>query len=51
MTMAEWSEWRDLLRRPEEPELDLEGGEGLLEAATPETYLAVSRYGLPPARA
>jgi len=45
------SEWRDLLRRPEEPELDLEGGEGLLEAATPETYLAVSRYGLPPARA
>ncbi|MGP3920391.1 hypothetical protein [Nonomuraea sp. 10N515B] len=45
------SDWSDLLRRPQEPELDLEGDEGLLEAATPETYLAVSRYGLPPARA
>ncbi|MEU6719608.1 hypothetical protein ABZ897_49810 [Nonomuraea sp. NPDC046802] len=45
------SDWSDLLRRPEEPELDLEGDEGLLEAATPETYLAVSGYGLPPARA
>ncbi|MGW4967443.1 hypothetical protein ACWEPL_60405 [Nonomuraea sp. NPDC004186] len=45
------SDWSDLLRRPQEPELDLEGDEGLLEAATPETYLAVSPYGLPPARA
>ncbi|SEH03925.1 hypothetical protein SAMN05444920_14817 [Nonomuraea solani] len=45
------SDWSELLRRPQEPELDLEGEEGLLEAATPETYLAVSRYGLPPARA
>ncbi|GHG02625.1 hypothetical protein GCM10018777_11880 [Streptomyces albogriseolus] len=44
------SDWSDLLRRPQEPELDLEGDEGLLEAATPETYLAVSRYDLPPAR-
>ncbi|MFG2924267.1 hypothetical protein ACGFYA_22530 [Streptomyces sp. NPDC048305] len=44
------SDWRELLRRPQEPELDLEGDEGLLEAATPETYLAVSRYDLPPAR-
>ncbi|MEH0442008.1 gamma-glutamyltransferase [Streptomyces scabiei] len=44
------SNWSDLLRRPQEPELDLEGDEGLLEAATPETYLAVSRYDLPPAR-
>ncbi|MEV4359375.1 hypothetical protein [Nonomuraea sp. NPDC049625] len=44
------SDWSDLLRRPQEPELDLEGDEGLLEAATPETYLAVSPYG-PPARA
>lgn len=42
------SDWSDLLRRPQEPELDLEGDEGLLEAATPETYLAVSRYDLPP---
>ena len=41
------SDWRDLLRRPQEPELDLAGDEGLLEAATPETYLAVSRYDLP----
>ncbi|MET8984865.1 hypothetical protein ABZW49_05415 [Nonomuraea wenchangensis] len=45
------SDWSDLLHRPEEPELDFEGEEGLLEAATPETYLAVSRYDLPPARA
>ncbi|WP_199565842.1 hypothetical protein [Spongiactinospora rosea] len=45
------SDWSDLLRRPEEPELDLAGDEGLLEAATPETYLAVSRYNLPPAGA
>lgn len=45
------SEWSDLLRRPQEPGLDLEGDESLLEAATPETYLAVSRYDLPPARA
>jgi hypothetical protein len=45
------SDWTDLLRRPQDPELDLEGGEGLLEAATPETYLAVSRSSLPPARA
>ncbi|MEU2911878.1 hypothetical protein ACFYM3_13790 [Streptomyces massasporeus] len=44
------SDWSDLLRRPQEPELDLEGDEGLLEAATPETYLAVSRHDLPPAR-
>ncbi|MDF5758793.1 hypothetical protein [Spongiactinospora sp. TRM90649] len=44
-------EWSDLLHRPEEPELDLAGDEGLLEAATPETYLTVSRYDLPPARA
>lgn len=41
------SEWSDLLRRPQEPELDLEGDESLLEAATPETYMAVSRSGLP----
>ncbi|MER5427214.1 hypothetical protein [Streptosporangium roseum] len=45
------SDWSDLLGRSREPELDLEGDEGLLEAATPETYLAVSRYGLPPALA
>ncbi|MFJ8134155.1 gamma-glutamyltransferase [Streptomyces hydrogenans] len=45
------SDWSDLLRRPEEPELDLSGDEGLLEAATPETYLAVSRYDLPPTHA
>ncbi|WP_405876998.1 hypothetical protein OG762_01440 [Streptomyces sp. NBC_01136] len=45
------SDWSDLLRRPQEPELDLEGDAGLLEAATPETYLAVSRYDLPPVRA
>jgi hypothetical protein len=45
------SDWSDLLRSPQEPELDLERDEGLLEAATPETYLAVSRYGLPPERA
>ncbi|ROP44154.1 gamma-glutamyltransferase [Streptomyces sp. PanSC9] len=45
------SDWRDLLRHPQEPELDLEGDESLLEAATPETYVAVSRYDLPPARA
>ncbi len=45
------SDWSDLLRRPQEPKLDLEGDEGLLEAATPETYLAVSRYDLPPAHA
>ncbi|MET8005403.1 hypothetical protein [Nonomuraea glycinis] len=45
------SDWSNLLRRPQEPELDLEGDEGLLEAATPETYLAVSRDGLPPAHA
>ncbi|MFK0160868.1 gamma-glutamyltransferase [Streptomyces sp. NPDC090493] len=45
------SDWRDLLRRPQEPKLDLEGDVSLLEAATPETYLAVSRYDLPPGRA
>ncbi|MFF4557707.1 hypothetical protein [Streptomyces sp. NPDC001422] len=45
------SDWSHLLRRPQEPKLDLEDDEGLLEAATPETYLAVSRYDLPPARA
>ncbi|MET7335625.1 hypothetical protein [Nonomuraea sp. NPDC005650] len=45
------SDWSDLLRRPQDPELDLKGGEGLLEAATPETYLAVSRSSLPSARA
>ena len=45
------SDWSDLLRRPEEPKLDLEGDEGLLEAATPETYLAVSRYDVPPIHA
>ncbi|WP_232110071.1 hypothetical protein [Streptomyces buecherae] len=44
-------DWSDLLHRPQEPELDLEGDKGLLEAATPETYLAVSRYDLPPIRA
>ncbi|MGW6395485.1 gamma-glutamyltransferase [Streptomyces sp. NPDC055103] len=48
---GETSDWRDLLRRPEEPELDLASDEGLLEAATPETYLAVSRYDLPPIHA
>ncbi|MCX5395605.1 gamma-glutamyltransferase [Streptomyces sp. NBC_00102] len=42
--------WTSLLRRSEEPELDLRGDGSLLEAATPETYVAVSRYGLPPAR-
>ncbi|WP_055416014.1 hypothetical protein [Streptomyces pactum] len=36
---------------PQEPELDLQGDESLLEAATPETYVAVSRYDLPAARA
>lgn len=45
------SDWSDLLRRPEEPALDLQDEESLLEAATPETYLAVSRYDLPPVRA
>ncbi|MFJ3877140.1 hypothetical protein ACIPW5_06745 [Streptomyces sp. NPDC090077] len=40
-------EWSDLLHRHEEPRLDLEGDGDLLEAATPETYLAVSRYDLP----
>jgi hypothetical protein len=35
------SDWRDLLRRPQEPKLDLEGDESLLEAATPETYLVL----------
>ncbi|MCZ4102280.1 gamma-glutamyltransferase [Streptomyces sp. H39-C1] len=42
------SDWSDLLHRAQEPELDLEGDPALLEAATPETYLAVSRYNLPP---
>ncbi|GAA0494611.1 gamma-glutamyltransferase [Streptomyces olivaceiscleroticus] len=46
---GETSDWSDLLRRPLEPELDLEGDQSLLEAATPETYLAVSRY-FPPVR-
>ncbi|MCX4656902.1 hypothetical protein OG249_34010 [Streptomyces microflavus] len=45
------SDWRDLLRGPEEPELDLQGNEDLLEAATPETYLAVNRYDVPAVRA
>ncbi|MFJ1730188.1 hypothetical protein [Streptomyces sp. NPDC088254] len=45
------SEWSSLLRRTQEPALVLEGDEGLLEAATPKPYLAVSRYELPPARA
>jgi hypothetical protein len=45
------SDWSDLLRRPEEPMLDLQGDESLLEAATPETYLAVSRYDVPPIHA
>ncbi|MEV7556463.1 gamma-glutamyltransferase [Streptomyces sp. NPDC089795] len=40
-------EWSDLLHRHEEPRLDLEGDSDLLEAATPETYLAVSRHDLP----
>ncbi|MEV4471411.1 hypothetical protein [Nonomuraea sp. NPDC049504] len=40
------SEWSNLLGRPQEPEYDL-GNEERLEAATPETYLAVSRYNLP----
>ncbi|MFF7152980.1 gamma-glutamyltransferase [Streptomyces jietaisiensis] len=48
---GETSDWSSLLRRSQEPALDLEGDESLLEAATPETYLAVSRYDLPPARA
>src|SRR5690606_3987802 len=48
---GETSEWGDLLRRSEEPELDLASGERLLEAATPETYLAVSPYSLPSPRA
>ncbi|MET9105025.1 gamma-glutamyltransferase [Streptomyces zhihengii] len=45
------SSWSDLLRRPQEPRIDLRGDESLLEAATPETYVAVSRYDLPAARA
>ncbi|MET9956433.1 gamma-glutamyltransferase [Streptomyces sp. NPDC006339] len=45
------SDWSDLLRRPQEPKLDLEGDESLLEAATPETYLAISRYDVLPIRA
>ncbi|EGX54721.1 hypothetical protein SZN_36479, partial [Streptomyces zinciresistens K42] len=45
------SNWSDLLRRPQEPRIDLRGDESLLEAATPETYVAVSRYDLPAARA
>jgi hypothetical protein len=44
-------DWSDLLRRSQEPELDLEGDKSLLEAATPETYVAVSRYDLAPALA
>ncbi len=44
------SDWSALLRRPQEPALDLEGDASLLEAATPETYVAVSRYDLPAAR-
>ncbi|MET8658640.1 gamma-glutamyltransferase [Streptomyces griseus] len=48
---AEASEWSSLLHRPQEPKLDLQGDESLLEAATPETYVAVSRYDLPASRA
>ncbi|MFJ9008113.1 hypothetical protein [Streptomyces canus] len=44
-------DWSDLLRRSQEPELDLEGDKSLLEAATPEPYVAVSRYDLAPALA
>ncbi|MGW2161630.1 hypothetical protein [Nonomuraea sp. NPDC001699] len=44
-------DWSDLLHRSQEPELDLAGDGGLLEAATPETYLAVSSSSLPPPRA
>ncbi|MFJ4206589.1 hypothetical protein ACIP2Y_44260 [Streptomyces sviceus] len=47
---AAWA-WSDLLRCSQEPELDLEGDKSLLEAATPETYVAVSRYDLAPALA
>ncbi|MFG2802557.1 gamma-glutamyltransferase [Streptomyces pseudovenezuelae] len=42
-------EWSNLLRRSQEPELDLEGDHSLLEAATPETYVAVNRDDLAPA--
>ncbi|MFJ4713573.1 gamma-glutamyltransferase [Streptomyces sp. NPDC088785] len=45
------SDWSDLLRRPQEPRLDLRRDESLLEAATPETYVAVSRHDLPVAHA
>lgn len=41
------SEWSDLLGRSQEPELDVDRDDDLLEAATPETYLAVSRHDLP----
>ncbi|MFJ4468551.1 hypothetical protein ACIP2X_13855 [Streptomyces sp. NPDC089424] len=44
------SEWSDLLHRHQEPQLELRGDDDLLEAATPETYLAVSRHNLPPSR-
>ncbi|MFF5536549.1 hypothetical protein ACFY71_29420 [Streptomyces cinerochromogenes] len=44
------SEWSDLLARHEEPRLDLRQDTGLLEAATPETYLAVREDDLPHSR-
>jgi hypothetical protein len=44
------SKWSDLLHRHQEPQLDLKGDDDLLEAATPETYLAVSRHHLAPSR-
>ncbi|NJQ03305.1 gamma-glutamyltransferase [Streptomyces sp. PLAI1-29] len=40
-------EWSDLLPDQQEPRLDLDDHPGLLEAATPETYLALRRDDLP----
>jgi hypothetical protein len=40
-------QWSDLLGRPQEPSLDLEAHPGLLEAATPETYIALHQDDLP----
>ncbi|MYS22498.1 hypothetical protein GA0115240_142152 [Streptomyces sp. DvalAA-14] len=39
--------WRELLPSGQEPTLDLEEHPGLLESATPETYLAVRQEDLP----
>ncbi|MEU1591267.1 gamma-glutamyltransferase [Streptomyces sp. NPDC005708] len=40
-------QWRELLPSGQEPMLDLDQHPGLLEAATPETYLAVRQEDLP----